>query len=217
MSQTCYTTPVLQVSYTMSSASVPSDSSLTVSVATTPSNAQSQPAQQRRIGRVECWLNKGYGFIIDLGEVQISTDTPSYGWKSDSISGNKVFVYHNALVSQSEQVFHRLFAHEYVEYTLDPSRPTRDGRYQAFNVTGLQRQLLLCDLNANDDSRGVPQNKSSSSRRQPQPQPTPQIPGLPPGATVIYYVPQPAAGPLVPQQTSEPSYLMPMSGIPVPK
>lgn len=180
----------------------------------------------RRIGRVERWLRKGYGFIIDLGEVNATEK--SYGWTRDEISNTKIFVYHNALVSQSDQVFHRLFAHEYVEYTIDTSRPTRDGRHQAFNVTGLQRQVLLCDLNTNNDEDDTPQPPQQPPRVNQRYQHTQHAHAQhaqtrrgaaaafmpPPGATVVYYVP--GVQPQVPQ-SAEPSYVMPMSGIPVPK
>ncbi len=122
-------------------ATTPTTPTTTTPATTTP------PATTRiqRIGRVERWLRKGYGFIIDLGCVH--NDGKTYGWTQDSISGSKHFVYHNALNSDSAQVFHRLFAHEYVEYTIDTSLPMRDSRLQAFNVSGLAGSLLLCDLN----------------------------------------------------------------------
>lgn len=191
---------------------------------------QNQPL--RRIGRVERWLRKGYGFITDIGAVT-QTDN-SYGWTKDTISNSKVFVYHNALVSQSEQIFHRLYAHELVEYTIDTSKATRDNRFQAFNVTGLQGDLLLCDLNSASDegqdeepvvrSRAPANNRRPAGGRSGQQQqqqhqhPRAQAPAFvpPAGATVVYYVPQ--QGPIqAPPQAAEPSYLMPMSGIPTPK
>lgn len=186
----------------------------------------------RRVGRVERWLRKGFGFIIDLGVLQ--SDNQKYGWTLDEISGTKVFVYHNALKSGSDQVFHRLFAHEYVEYSIDKTLPTRDSRYQAFDVTGLGRSPLLCDLNNSDepDSQSPPpqrqqtrsrpiqkQHQQHQSHHQQQhhhhQQPAPQ--------TVVYYVPAGTVIPGVPfppQQQSvaqEPAYVMPTSGIPVPK
>lgn len=189
---------------------------------------QNQPL--RRVGRVERWLRKGYGFITDIGAVTRTEN--SYGWTKDTISNSKVFVYHNALVSQSEQIFHRLYAHELVEYTIDTSKATRDNRFQAFNVTGLQGELLLCDLNSNnndqeDEPEPVVQQRSrapNNNSRRPvqrgqqhprgQQQPAAFVP--PAGATVVYYVPQ--QGPIQPPpQAAEPSYLMPMSGIPTPK
>ena len=196
---------------------------------TQPKESQNQPL--RRVGRVERWLRKGYGFITDIGAVN-RTDN-SYGWTKDTISNSKVFVYHNALVSQSEQIFHRLYAHELVEYTIDTSKATRDNRFQAFNVTGLQGELLLCDLNStNDDGQDeepvvqrsrAPNNNNrrppiqrGQQQQQHQQQQHQQQRGAafvpPAGATVVYYVPQQG-----PTQAAEPSYLMPMSGIPTPK
>jgi hypothetical protein len=195
-----------------------------------PQESQNQPL--RRIGRVERWLRKGYGFITDIGAVT-QTDN-SYGWTKDTISNCKVFVYHNALVSQSEQIFHRLYAHELVEYTIDTSKATRDNRFQAFNVTGLQGGLLLCDLNSNNNDdqedepvvqrsrapnnnnnrRPVQRGQQQHQQQRGQQQPAAFVP--PAGATVVYYVPQ--QGPIQPPpQAAEPSYLMPMSGIPTPK
>ncbi len=181
----------------------------------------------RRVGRVERWLKKGFGFIIDIGEV-VCDDT-SYGWKKDQMTGSKIFVYHNALVTQSDQVFHRLFSFEYVEYSIDTSRPTRDGRPQAFNVTGLQRQLLLCDLNATNEDDDVDASGTTGAAAVKKHHQPPQVPGIPSGATVVYYMPPPQQPHLTHkyhqqlqpqqhhQQISEPKYLTPISGIPVPK
>jgi hypothetical protein len=188
-----------------------------------------QQQRTRRVGRVERWLRKGFGFIIDIGGVAASADNSSYGWIKDNITDSKVFVYHNALVSQSEQIFHRLYAHELVEYTIDTTRDTRDGRYQAFNVTGIRGGLLLCDLNANnneeDEPASAPRHQSNNNNnrrhqtqnrnRQPRPHAPVQQSFVPPGATVVYYMPQPAVQ--APPQAAEPSYVMPISGIPVPK
>ena len=195
---------------------------------------------QRRVGRVERWLRKGYGFIIDLGLLETDESKKSYGWIKDELSAEKAFVYHNALKSDTENVFHRLFANEYVEYTVDFDRKRRDGRLQAFEVTGLAGGELLCDLNAAaadenaSESFSVPQVCSRRSHTlgsanipsfmSVQGQPT----GPPTGATVVYYVPVPGARmnatsssdqsfPPMAASVSEPSYVMPASGIPVPK
>jgi len=184
---------------------------------------------QRRVGRVERWLRKGYGFIIDLGE--LDADESRYGWTSDERTGDKAFVYHNALKSDTENVFHRLFANEYVEFTIDFSLPSRSGRLQAFDVTGLKGTELLCDLNA--AAAALEENEENVQRRNQQQrqqrQQVQQVQQAPPGATVqyIYYVPtngnnvvppQPTGfPPLASSGTTEPSYVMPVSGIPVPK
>lgn len=207
---------------------------------------------QRRVGRVERWLRKGFGFITDMGRLE-QTDT-YYGWVKDKLSGEKVFVYHNALKSNTENVFHRLFANEYVEFTIDLGRSRRDERFQAFDVTGINGSELLCDLNAaaaeaeNYEGGPTPKNtpvtktRRSYTRRSQfsdytAQQPQPSLIGFggapPPGATVqyIYYVPQPTSGsvggepqpfvqgfpPSAATTHAEPSYVMPASGIPVPK
>jgi hypothetical protein len=197
----------------------------------------------RRIGRVERWLRKGYGFVIDMGCLDSADDT-RYGWTRDSISGQKIFVYHNALKSQSQNVFHRLFTNEYIEYQVDPSRPRKNGRLQAFEVSGMNGSELLCDLNAAAALESEQQHPQQQQQQQQQPrqrhqqrgaipqQQQQQQPLQPPAnATVqyIYYVPAPApndGGPPAPSSfpplshtvaSSEPSYVMPSSGIPVPK
>jgi hypothetical protein len=199
---------------------------------TTPTT--SETTQMRRIGRVERWLRNGYGFINDLGLVDTDDAHSHYGFRRDQISGSKVFVYHSALVTQSDHVFHRLFAHEYVEYTLDPARPRSepDGRYQAFNITGLQRQALLCDLTATDNQHQqhpqyqqyhqqhhnhghvqLPQRHARAHRSQ-------GLPRIPSGArTVVYYVNADSrSAPAIPQtRPDEPQYVLPVNGIPVPK
>jgi hypothetical protein len=214
---------------------------------TTASSPNGGSQQQRRVGRVERWLRKGYGFIIDMGRLE--TDDTRYGWVKDDLSGEKAFVYHNALKSDTENVFHRLFANEYVEFTIDLDRPRRDNRLQAFDVTGINGSELLCDLNAaaaaseSEDGSATPVSRSRRSTggggggggggNTPN-----FVPGgaPPPGATVqyIYYVPTPGSGapptgqqatgqvpqgfpPTAQSASAEPSYVMPASGIPVPK
>lgn len=204
-------------------------------------NTASDSRRQRRVGRVEKWLRKGYGFIVDMGRLETDAATGSYGWVRDDSSGRKVFVYHNALKSDTENVFHRLFANEYVEFTIDLDRPQRDNRLQAFDVTGLQGGELLYDLNASaaaaaeegeDGGGSAPRVSAPRSRRSHTTTGGQQAPSFvpPAGATVVYYVPAP--GGAVPQPTAvpvqgfppvaasssaEPSYVMPASGIPVPK
>jgi len=195
-------------------------------------NSKNNNNQQRRVGRVERWLRKGYGFIIDLGRLDTDESRQSYGWIKDELSGEKAFVYHNALKSDTENVFHRLFANEYVEYNVDLERKRRDGRFQAFDVTGLERGDLLCDLNAaaDESSSEAPQARSRRSQHNTNSTPSFVSAQAPPaGATVVYYVPVPARGGGAPSaiqsfpamtasnSVSEPSYVMPASGIPVPK
>lgn len=196
----------------------------------------------RRVGRVERWLRKGYGFIIDLGRLA-EDDNTTYGWVADEMSGSKAFVYHDALRTQSEHTFHRLFAHEYVEYNIDTSLPKRDGRSQAFAVTGLAGLQLLCDLNATEDESGEGGNSGNNQNRRRNSPDNRQRRGgntgnrqqrrnggggggggnnhNSPQPTVIYYVPTtglPGGIPGgVPGAASEPSYVMPASGIPVPQ
>lgn len=220
---------------------------------TTEISTSGSAGGQRRVGRVERWLRKGYGFIIDMG--RLDADDTKWGFVKDDMSGQKAFVYHNALRSDSEDVFHRLFANEYVEYNIDLERPRRDGRLQAFDVSGIYGSELLCDLNAaaaaaeesEENSTPVVTRSRRSHTGGPGGNggPTTRNTGghgggglmpsfVPPaGATVVYYVPAPGSGgqvvPSVPsglpqafpasaqQSASEPSYVMPASGIPVPK
>ena len=200
-----------------------------------------QMTSMRRVGRVERWLRKGYGFIHDLGRLITNESSTCYGWTQDAISGSKVFVYHNALASQSDQVFHRLFAHEYVEYSIDTSRPTRESRHQAFDVTGLCRSLLLCDLNIPDEetSQASQASQTSQTSQAPQAPTTNRSQGRQsraknapqqrqqqqqqqqqqPPQTVVYYVQAGTTFPFAPppQIPQEPVYAMPTGGIPVPK
>jgi hypothetical protein len=205
---------------------------------TSSSSTAKSTATQRRVGRVERWLRKGYGFIIDMGRLDDSDDS-RYGWVKDELTGEKAFVYHNALQSDTENVFHRLFANEYVEFSVDLNRPRHDGRLQAFKVTGINGSELLCDLNAaaaaaDENSEAMSSNNNNMRSRRSQTVST----GVPPmGANVqyVYYVPAPQQAlpqaTMMPQQAqqqgfppvmggggaSEPSYVMPASGIPVPK
>lgn len=195
---------------------------------TTVTVAQPAPSNKiRRVGRVERWLSKGYGFIIDLGRLNV--DANSYGWIKDEHSDSKAFVYHDALNSQSQQVFHRLFAHEYVEYDIDTSLQQRDGRYQAFAVSGLSGSKLLCDLNASaadEEEAGVavaqpqpPQTHSDRRSRNPPRRQYNNNHQTAAPAQIIYYVPTTGLPGGIPNAaaSSEPSYVMPSSGIPVPK
>jgi hypothetical protein len=128
---------------------------------------------QRRVGRVEKWLPKGFGFAVDHGRLDTSGTpntglaprTPrffvsrltvyfSFGWVADEFSGSAIFIYHTNLVSDQAETFHRLFANEWIEYNVDFSQPQREGRSQATRVTGIAGSKLLCDLNLRHDDSG---------------------------------------------------------------
>jgi len=72
---------------------------------------------QRRVGRVKRWLNKGYGFVTDLGRLDtVNTANSGYGWIVDEHTDKDVYVYHNDLLCDKDRgTYHRLFAHEFIE------------------------------------------------------------------------------------------------------
>lgn len=191
--------------------------------------SSSSTTATRRVGRVERWLSKGYGFVIDMGKLNVDDTGNVYGWTKDEMTGEKVFIYHSDLRSPRDDVFHRLFANEYVEYTIDPALPKRNERYQGFDVSGLDGSELLCDLNAAATDTSNTGN-TNTTRTRTKKQQAPQANFVPPpNATVVYYVPQSVPQSAPPQvaptsfpavqatNASSPDYVMPTGGIPIPK
>lgn len=98
-----------------STASV-SSAAATAAPAPAATAAPAATGPERRVGRVERWLNKGYGFVSDLGRLDTSSSpNTGYAWISDNHSGTPIFIYHSNLQSEQETTFHRLFANEYIE------------------------------------------------------------------------------------------------------
>lgn len=191
----------------------------------TPQQSQSQsqsiPQLQRRCGRVEVWLRKGYGFVDDLGLVTQSEEG-SFGWTRDELSGSKVFVYNAHIVlseeAQDANVRRQLSNNEFVTYDVDPNDEGENGRLQAQNVRGLNGLPLDVEINANR-----PEAKKRQSRQRQSI--VPPRNNRQPAQQIIYYVTQPPGQPFTPAPAfppnpvlpKEPEFILPTSGMPVPK
>jgi cold shock CspA family protein len=84
---------------------------------------------ERLIGRVK-WFNfqNGYGFITPINPVEGAQD---------------IFVHHTTINVSGNQ-YRYLMEGEYVEFTLE-SVNSREHNYHAVDITGINRNILMCE------------------------------------------------------------------------